>query len=92
MFVTMVLCLSRWFYVCGGSYMLVVMVLCLSRWFYLFVSDSADTPGRVVCREQIGGCLHLEWEPPLVDAETSLLYTLQVREQGTSWLLWQHKL
>ena len=47
----------------------------------LFVgSDSADTPGRVVCREQIGGCLHLEWEPPLVDAETSLLYTLQVRE------------
>ena len=60
------------------------------------VTDSADTPGRVMCREQIGGCLHLEWEPPLVDAETSLLYTLQVREQGTSWLLgtlpWKHKL
>lgn len=50
----------------------------------VFVTDSADTPGRVMCREQFGGRLHLEWEPPLVDAEASLLYTLQIREQGNA--------
>ena len=55
--------------------------------FPLDVPDSADTPGRVVCREQVGGCLHVEWEPPLVDAETSLLYTLQVREQGKTTIV-----
>ncbi len=43
----------------------------------------------MVCREQYGGHLHLEWDPPLVDAETSLLYTVQIQEQGACQLAYK---